>query len=110
VPGVAAHRVELSAAAESRRGWFGNVEARHLGRIAVDDANTAFSPAHELVDVRFGHLGVRAGALRLAPFLGVTNLLDVEYNAAVAVNAFGQRFYEPGPGRALYLGGSASLR
>jgi iron complex outermembrane recepter protein len=39
-----------------------------------------------------------------APFLGVTNLFDEEYNTSVVINAFGQRYFEPGPGRALYGG------
>jgi iron complex outermembrane recepter protein len=108
VPGIAPHRLELGTTYEHVSGWFVAVDGRHLASIAVDDANSARSPAHSLMDARLGHGHVTLGRAIVAPFAGVTNLLDVEYNAAVAVNAFGQRFYEPGPGRSLYLG--ASLR
>jgi iron complex outermembrane recepter protein len=109
VPGIAPHQLHLTTTVESRAGWFAVVEGRHTGRIATDDANTAYSPAHQLVDVRAGHAAVPLGAVRLSPFAGATNLLDRPYNAAVAVNAFGQRFFEPGPGRSLYFGASLRL-
>jgi iron complex outermembrane receptor protein len=49
------------------------------------------------------------GALAVAgvgvePYLGVENVFDRDYVAAVTVNAFGGRYYEPGPGRSLYAG------
>lgn len=47
---------------------------------------------------------MRAGGARVAPFAGVVNLFDREHNTAVTVNAFGRRYYEPGPGRSFYAG------
>jgi iron complex outermembrane receptor protein len=47
---------------------------------------------------------VRAGALLLQPHIGVLNLFDRDHNTSVVVNAFGGRFYEPGPPRSLYGG------
>jgi iron complex outermembrane receptor protein len=52
---------------------------------------------------------LRVGGVRLTPTAGITNLLGARYNASVVVNAFGRRFYEPGPGRALYTGVSVAL-
>jgi iron complex outermembrane receptor protein len=82
------------------------VEQRFLSATPVNDANTpgAASPAHAVTGVRFGARRLSIGRTRLAPFAGINNLWGAEYNTAVAVNAFGQRFYEPGPGRSLYLG------
>jgi iron complex outermembrane recepter protein len=37
-------------------------------------------------------------------FLGVSNLLDRDYNASVVINAAGRRFFEPAPGRRIYAG------
>ena len=54
--------------------------------------------------MRLGVEGLRIGAFEASPFAGVTNLFDAEYDAAVTVNAFGGRYYEPAPGRAFYLG------
>jgi iron complex outermembrane recepter protein len=107
VPGIAPHRLEVSATIEGpRRGWFATAEVRHLSEIPVDDANSASSPAHSLLDARAGNSGIRTGPVVIAPFLGIANILNTEYNTAVAVNAFGQRFYEPGPGRSFHLGTS----
>ena len=75
----------------------------------MNDANTAHSPSHLVADARAGLRGVRLGALTASPFVGVTNLLDREYNTSVVINAFGQRYFEPGPGRALYGGLTVSF-
>lgn len=109
VPGIAPHRLEVSTTLERSGGWFAVLEGRHLSSIPVDDANTASSPSYSLADARVGHSGVGLGRTVIAPFVGVTNLFDATYNAAVAVNAFGQRFYEPGPGRSVYVGTSLRL-
>ncbi|MBD0319343.1 MAG: TonB-dependent receptor, partial [Gemmatimonadetes bacterium] len=75
-----------------------------------DDRAGAFrSPAYSLVDVRAGWEGVRVGGARVTPSFGIQNLLDERYNASVVINAFGRRFYEPGPGRSLYTGVSLAL-
>jgi hypothetical protein len=37
-------------------------------------------------------------------------VLDARYNASVTVNAFGGRYYEPGPGRTVYLGLAVDLQ
>jgi iron complex outermembrane recepter protein len=109
VPGVAPHRVEIGTTLERPEGWFVTLEGRHLSSIPVDDANSARSPAHSLLDARAGHTAVTVGRAVIAPSVGITNVFGARYNAAVAVNAFGQRFFEPGPGRSIYLGASLRL-
>jgi iron complex outermembrane recepter protein len=110
VPGVAPHRLEVSTTLERGTGWYATTEVRHLSSIPVNDANSAASPAHTLTDLRAGHSRLQLSPrVRIAPFLGITNIFDVQYNTAVAVNAFGQRFFEPGPGRSLYAGASIRL-
>jgi len=42
--------------------------------------------------------------MEASPYAGVRNLTDELYSSAVTVNAFGGRFYEPGPGRSFYVG------
>ncbi len=39
-----------------------------------------------------------------SPFVGINNLFDETYNANLRINAFGGRFYEPGPDRNFYAG------
>ncbi len=104
VPGIAPHRVEGSVSLEGPRGAFATLEGRYAARTPVNDANTFHSPSSLVTDARAGIEGVSLGGFEAAPFLGVTNLFDREYNTSVVVNAFGQRFFEPGPGRAFYAG------
>ncbi len=107
IPGVAPHRAELSLLAAPPRGPFLGMDLRRVGRTPVADADAEgrfASPAYTLVELRGGWEGVRAGRARLAPFAGVVNLFDREHDTAVTVNAFGARYYEPGPGRAAYAG------
>jgi len=111
VPGVSPHRVDavLSYSVPGTGalgGLFLEVEERYLSRTPVNDANApaTASPAYALTNLRVGLESARVGGVELAPFLGVTNVFDREYNTAVTVNAFGRRFYEPGPARAVYAG------
>jgi iron complex outermembrane recepter protein len=106
IPGIAPHRVTGRITYRPADGWFVGLDGQRSSSMPVDDANTedADSPAYTLVSLRGGLAPIRVGRGAVAPFIGVTNLLDEEYNTAVTVNAFGRRFYEPGPARALYLG------
>jgi iron complex outermembrane receptor protein len=112
VPGIAPHRWEGTLNVASRRGPFAGVDARRISSVAVrdDDRAGAFrSPAYSLVDVRGGWEALRVGGARVTPSFGITNLLGARYNSSVVINAFGRRFYEPGPGRSLYTGVSLAL-
>jgi len=109
IPGVAPHRAEITATWRARGGWAA-VDGRHVGRLAVNDANTAWSPAYTTLDARAGIDALRVGRVAASVFGGVQNLGGVAYNASVVVNAFGRRYYEPGPGRTAHLGASVVLR
>jgi iron complex outermembrane receptor protein len=109
VPGVAPHSLDLRLGWESATGAFVGTEVRHASAIPVDDANRFRSPAYTVADLRAGWQGARLGRVRATPFLGVSNLFGAEYNTSVVVNAFGRRFFEPGPGRTLYAGVSVGL-
>jgi iron complex outermembrane receptor protein len=118
VPGVAPQRLDAvlsySRSDGTLGGLFLDLEERYVSDVPVNDANTSgtASPAFAITNVRVGFDRVRIGGAELAPFVGVTNIFDREYNTSVTVNAFGQRYYEPGPGRAVYagIGLAASLR
>ncbi|MET0399287.1 MAG: TonB-dependent receptor [Longimicrobiaceae bacterium] len=110
VPGVAPHSLDARLGWVGAAGAFAEAEVRHASAIPVDDANRFRSPAYTVADLRAGWQGARLGRLRATPFLGITNLFDAEYNTSVVVNAFGRRFYEPGPGRTLYAGMSVGTR
>lgn len=107
VPGVAPHRLDVAVAWTPVPGWTAGVDLRAASETPVDDRDrdgALAAPGHAVADVRVEWAGARTGGVRWAPFAGVTNVTDRDWVAAVTVNAFGRRYYEPGPGRALYAG------
>ena len=107
IPGVAPHRIE--AAVKAALGpWFAELRAEARGKVPADNANAARAERFVLLDVRVGGTGVRAGRLDLSPFGGITNVAGVRYASSVVVNAFGGRYFEPGPGRGGYAGVSVA--
>ena len=104
IPGVAPHRAEALVAYDARGGWYVSASGRWVDAIPVDNANDAVAAAYFVGDLRLGWKGIPMGSTALSPFVGVSNVLDQSYVSAVTPNAFGGRYYEPGPGRALWLG------
>jgi iron complex outermembrane receptor protein len=111
VPGLAPNRLEALLEAQVWRA-FADVSVEWVDDIPVNDAVPAdvqYSPSYALVHLRAGTDEIRAGGLSLKPFFGVSNVFEEAYNSAVTVNAFGGRFFEPGPGRTFHLGLSAAV-
>ncbi|HET7585925.1 MAG TPA: TonB-dependent receptor [Gemmatimonadaceae bacterium] len=106
VPGVAPHRVDLALAYDGADpgGFFAEGDLHYRAATPVDDANSAHSAGYALVNVRAGVRMVLGGATVVVPFAGIDNVFDARYDTSVVVNAFGGRFFEPGPGRALSVG------
>ncbi len=107
IPGLAPFRVD-GRMALVRAAGFAEVRVLYQDAMPVDDANTAEAAGHAVADIRVGLDGLAAGGLSLSPFASVSNVLDRTYDASVVVNAFGGRYYEPGPGRSFQLGLRAS--
>ncbi len=107
VPGVTPHRFEGTLTGRLDRALIA-LDATVSGRTPVDDANTDAADGYTLLSVR-GEWTVDAPGLRVDPFAGISNILDTDYISSVAVNAFGRRFFEPGPGRAFHLGVRATF-
>jgi iron complex outermembrane receptor protein len=108
IPGMSPHTLDV-VTRFAYAAWFTEARGYYRDGVPVDDGNTAEAPPYFVLDWRIGTSGLRAGGLELAPLAGVNNVLDRRYIAAVTVNAFGGRFFEPGPGRTVYVGLRASL-
>jgi iron complex outermembrane receptor protein len=74
----------------------------------VNDANTATNWAWTTLDLRI-LLDRDVGGVRLQPYLGLDNIFDVRYNGAVIPNGFGERYFEPAPGRQVFAGMAVPL-
>jgi iron complex outermembrane receptor protein len=103
IPGLAPWRVDGSLTLEHGQGFL-ELRGLYQDAMPVDDANESASPPYFLADVRLGFQGLRTGDVMVAPYVAVANALARGYNTAVVVNAFGRRYYEPGPGRTLEVG------
>jgi iron complex outermembrane recepter protein len=103
VPGVSPHTADAMLRFGTAS-WFTETRGQYRAGVPADDANTAEAPPFFVIDVRAGTAPVRLGSLEVAPIAGVNNVLDRHYVAAVTVNAFGGRFFEPGPARSFYIG------
>lgn len=103
LPGVAANRGDATLRYQPRRAFI-EFESRTQSRVFVNDANSAYADSYFVHGLRAGLTDVRVGAIALAPHVGVLNVFDRPYITSVTINAFGGRFFEPGPPRSLYGG------
>jgi iron complex outermembrane receptor protein len=83
-------------------GWAEVQPTYSSGYLVSDVANTRTSPWWS-TNVRAGWDG-EAGSMRLAPFIGINNAFNKQYVSSVVINAARGRYYEPAPGRNVYLG------
>ena len=105
VPGVPRHRFE-GLVRYSQGFWYGEVRGDHVGKIFSNDRNLPDTAVRKytLWDLRAGLSGQPLGNMEVAPFVSLTNVFDAVYSSGYAPNAFGGRYYEPGPRRAFSVG------
>jgi iron complex outermembrane receptor protein len=110
VPGLPQQQLFVQAALDT--GWWGSrvtLEARHAGRVMVNDQNTDSAVGHTLFNLGV-HFKQDRGDWTLREFVRVDNLTDQKHVGSVIVNDGNFRFFEPGPGRKLLLGLEAQRR
>ena len=107
VPGVSPRRIQALLRVSPELP-FGEAYVEGIATLSDDvpanDANTASAPDFKVLDVRAGLDQVAVGGLLLSPWVAITNVTDEDYISSVAVNAFGTRFFEPGPGQSFQVG------
>ncbi len=93
----------------SERGWFASLDVLYIDDQFANNANTDYNDAYTLSNLRLGYEHT-SGSLVVTPFVSVNNLFDETYNANVRINAFGGRYYEPGPKRNGFAGVTVNWR
>ena len=101
-------RLALSARPRALRGGWGEIETQYASRYAVDDTLSRQTSPWWVTNLRVGWEGA-GPSTHVAPFVAVQNLFNRKYVGSVVVNAAAGRYYEPAPGRNVYLGLSAYL-
>ena len=110
MPGVS--RDQLYAQAAWATGWAGSVlalEARHSGKVAVNDANSQFAGSYTLFNA-VARFEQRDGPWTWSEYLRIDNLTNRTYAGSVIVNDSNSRYFEPGLRRAPYVGVQLSRR
>ena len=114
VPGLPPHRLLLDLTADLPLGIRAEVETEWVAGYYANDHNgpppgsDAGRPDYH--NGAYAVAGLRLvaprtfGFGRLRVFAGIDNLLDAAYNGSITPNAFGDRFFEPAPGRTWYAG------
>ena len=85
-----------------RGAWLEIEQSYSSGYVVSDTLDTRAAPWWA-TNLRVGWEG-KAGGMRLAPFLGINNAFNHLYVSSVVINAARDRFYEPAPGRNIYVG------
>jgi iron complex outermembrane receptor protein len=103
LPGVPGRVLQAEVAWRPAGGFHAALEARHSGRIYVNEANSDAAGAYTVANVRAGYER-RFGDWRAACFARVDNVADRKYAGSVIVAEARGRFFEPAPGRNFFAG------
>jgi iron complex outermembrane receptor protein len=104
VPGVRPWTLETRLTARHLTPLVLEATYRAVGEMVADDANEVRAPGYGLLGVRGMASGLSLGPWTVSPYAGVENLADEAHVASIVPNAFGDRYFEPGPGRTAFVG------
>jgi iron complex outermembrane receptor protein len=102
-PGAPPNQLFLGGSYETDFGLRAIGQFRWVDAYPVNNANTASNWSYKVVDVRLGW-DTKWNDVLVRPFFGIDNIFGERYNASTIPNAFGRRYYEPAPGREVYIG------
>ncbi len=102
VTGVPEQTATLGVAWQPRQGWGADASLRHVGRYAVDAANTVFAPSYTTLDAGLTYAGAWSGR-RFKAYLAAENILDRVYATSVSLSS-GFLLHAPGAPRTVRAG------
>ncbi|HTM93658.1 MAG TPA: TonB-dependent receptor [Flavisolibacter sp.] len=103
MPGDAKHTFSTGIDATTRKGLNAAVTYYHSGKVPLNDANTAFADAYNIVGAKIGYQKWVGHKWRLRINVGADNLLDEKYSLGNDLNAAGGRYYNVAAGRNYYV-------
>ncbi len=105
IPGIPENQFHAEISYFHPSGWYWAWDMLHVDSLYVDNANINANQneKYHLANIRLGFIR-EYGNLEIAPFLGINNMFDEEYNGNIRINAVGGRFFEPAPPKNVYGG------
>jgi iron complex outermembrane receptor protein len=106
IPGVAPTRLDVTVESPIGPAGLGvrvGADVRHTGSIPVDDEGGVEAPSATTLDLR-ATAEFTTGIGPVSPWIAVRNVTDDTWVSSVVPNAFGGRYFEPGPGRTFEAG------
>ncbi len=107
IPGIPKNMFYTELLYENSSNFFASIDFHHIGKIFTNNKNAISTKGYNLSNIRIG-LEYNLADFIINPFLGISNIFDEDYNSNIRINAFGNRYYEPGPGQSIYFGISVS--
>ena len=104
LPGTAPQTLSAGLDFSERTGFYLSPSLGHQASIQLNDANSAAAVGYWVYGARGGWRHNLAGHLDVNLFAGLDNALDRRYSLGNDLNAFGNRFFQPAPGRSYYGG------
>lgn len=108
LPGLPPHLATLGIHFKAATWASVRFNSQYRGQLYVNDANDFKENDFVLLNIN-AQFKWRINKFTLLPYLGVNNVFDAQYSDNIRINAFGRRYFEPGPGVNLYVGLRANL-
>jgi len=104
LPGVPSQTVVTGLDVSLRAAIYTNITFTYADRIALNDANSAYTGSYNLLGGRVGYRAVLLKKLKLDIFTGADNLFNTRYSLGNDINAAAGRYYNAAPGVNYYAG------
>jgi len=108
--GTAPHTFTAGLDATSQLGFYLYPTVSNQARLPLNDANTAYAAGYWVFGSRAGWRRTLFTHLEADVFAGVDNITDRNYSLGNDLNAFGNRYFQPAPGRNWYGGATLGWR
>ncbi len=103
LPGLPKQFGYLGFSYATQNGFSGVLDTRYSGDLYANNANSVEVSSYTVSNLRF-NIDIQSGKWLFRTYAGINNLFDEDYNNNIRINAFGSRFFEPAPGRHVYVG------
>jgi iron complex outermembrane receptor protein len=108
LPGAPEHSLYLDVQYQVSDALSTGLDMRTESRVFVNDINADAAAGYAVVGARAGY-AFKAGGANLFLYGRIDNLFDKQYAGSVIVNDGADRFFEPAPGRRLFVGVRGAL-